>query len=309
MTSVVVASRSFSNHSELRNELTKQYQNVAFNDTGKTLEGEELIQFLQDYEKAIIGLERLDANILKHLPKLKVISRFGVGLDMLDLVAMKKQGIKLAYTVGANKRSVSELVIAFAINMLRHLPQVNQEVRRGRWSQKKGRQLSGSRVGIIGFGAIGKDLAHLLKSFDCNIFVYDLLDHKEYCSSNQFLQVDLNYLLQKSDIISLHIPLNESTKFILNADRLKMIKPNAILINTARGGLIDEQMLKILLKNNKFSAAFDVFVTEPPLDQELLLLPNFFGTPHIGGSTEEAILAMGRAAIAGLNNATEVTRS
>lgn len=309
MNSVAVTSRSFSNNIELRHELSKKYKNVVFNDTGKTLEGIDLINFLKGHEKIIVGLERLDSTILNYLPDLKVISRFGVGVDTLDLTALKKQGIKLAYTKGANRRAVSELVIAFAIHALRHLFLINQEIRSGKWLQKKGKQLSEKCVGIIGFGAIGKDLAHLLKAFNCNVLVYDLADHKNYCNEHQFQQVDLDHLLQVSDIISLHIPFNESTKNILNAHRLEMMKENAILINTARGGLVDEARLKDLLKKNKLSAAFDVFSIEPPMDSELLLLPNFFGTPHIGGSTDEAILAMGYAAITGLENADEVKGS
>lgn len=304
MTSIAVTSRSFSKHPMLRNEICNRYEKVAFNDNGKTLDGDELIHFLKDHDKAIVGLEKLNADILKQLPALKVISRFGVGLDTVDLNAIKQLGIKIAVTSGANKRSVAELVIAFALTMLRQLPLLNHELKSGIWQQKKGRELSNSCVGIIGFGAIGKDLALLLKAFNCEILAYDLIDHSEFCYKNKIQQVELNSLLQKSDIVSLHLPLNESTQLILNADRLSLMKTNAILINTARGGLIDEAALKVLLKSNQsFGAAFDVFTSEPPINNELLALPNFFGTPHIGGSTEEAILAMGFAAIDGLEKA------
>lgn len=307
MTSVAVTSRSFSQHPILREELNKRYQHVVYNETGKTLRGDDLINFLKAHSSAIIGLEQLDAAALNKLPNLKVISRFGVGLDNLDLAVMKQRDIRLAYTAGANKRAVAELVIAFAINMLRQLPFVNQQVREGVWKQLKGQQLSNKSVGIIGLGAVGKDLAVLLKAFDCKLFAFDLMDQTEFCRANAIVQVELPTLLQEADIISLHLPLNKTTKFILDAHHLSLLKSNAILINTARGGLVDEQAVKTMLQNKKLAgAAFDVFTTEPPSDQELLSLPNFFATPHIGGSTEEAILAMGQAAIDGLENAVSI---
>jgi phosphoglycerate dehydrogenase-like enzyme len=304
MIRVAVTSRSFSNHPQLRDALTQRYREVAFNDTGKTLSGESLVNFLKDYDKAIIGLERLDADILPKLTRLKTVSRFGVGLDSLDVGLMKQLGIKLAYTPGANKRSVAELVIALAINMLRNIPQSNLQMKEGIWKQFKGRQLSGCSIGIIGMGAIGKDLALLLKAFNCNVFMYDIVEEREFCEFHGFYQVALEELLQHADIVSLHIPLNDATRSIIDERRLALMKHNAILINTARGGLIDEDALKIKLKHNQsFAAAFDVFSVEPPADHELLMLPNFFATPHMAGSTEEAILAMGYAAIEGLEKA------
>lgn len=304
MTSVAVTSRSFSNHPLLRSELCKRYPQAAFNESGKTLSGDELIAFLKDHDSAIIGLEKLTAEIVSALPRLKVVSRFGVGLDSLDLDAMKQSGIRLACTVGANKRSVAELVIAFAINMLRHIPLANHELKSGVWQQRKGRQLSGTTVGILGLGAVGKELALLLDAFGCKRLAFDIADQSAFCAQHHVSQVDMETVLQASDIVSVHLPLNADTRNILDAHYLAMMKPHAILINTARGGLVDEAALKTLLMNKQLAAAaFDVFATEPPVDTSLLSLPQFFATPHIGGSTEEAILAMGKAAIEGLDNA------
>jgi len=301
---IAVASRSFSKHPVLREELSELYSHVQFNEEGKTYQGESLISFLKDHDSAIVGLEHLTGDVLTRLPQLKVISRFGVGLDTVDVKTAARLGIKLAVTAGANKRSVAELVIAFSIMMLRQLPLANQELRSGKWLQRKGRQLSDCTVGIIGMGAIGKDLALLLQAFNCNILTYDLVKHVDFCQQNQIQEVDLETLLQQSDIVTIHIPFTEQTQLILNAHRLSLMKSDAVLINVARGGLVDEHALKEMLKSNQLAgAAFDVFATEPLQDQELLALPNFFATPHIGGSTEEAILAMGRAAICGLERA------
>jgi phosphoglycerate dehydrogenase-like enzyme len=307
MTRIAVASRSFSKHPTLRAALSSKYSDVVYNDAGKSLAEDELIQFLKDADMAILGLERIDASVLKHTPSLKVISRFGVGLDSLDLAAIADAGIKVAYTAGANKRSVAELVVALALTMLRSLPAVNQEMRNGIWKQHKGRELSQCKVGIIGLGAVGKDLASLLKAFHCDIFAYDPFENTDYCYTHHIRPYALNDLLKQVDIVSLHIPLNANTRHLLNAERLSLMKSSTILINTARGGLVDETALKSMLKNNLLAgAAFDVFESEPPQDQELISLPNFFATPHIGGSTEEAILAMGYAAIEGLKKAVHI---
>lgn len=301
---VAVTSRSFSTHPELRSALMQHYPQATFNETGKTLDGDALIHFLKGHDSAIVGLERFNADIFAHLPQLKVISRFGVGLDTLDIPAMKSLGIKLAYTAGANKRAVAELVIAFAIAMLRNLPQLHQEIKNGQWQPRKGRQLTGATVGIMGMGAIGQDLACLLKSFDCEILCFDLISHDLFCEQHHIRQTDLETLLRESEIVSLHLPLTTETKYLLNSQRLSLMQPKAILINAARGGLVDEAAVKAMLKNQTLAAAaFDVFATEPPADQELLSLSNFYATPHIGGSTEEAILAMGKAAIDGLKKA------
>jgi D-3-phosphoglycerate dehydrogenase len=203
-----------------------------------------------------------------------------------------------------NKRSVSELVISFAIYLLHRIPFANSEVRNGKWYQVKGRQLSNCTVGIIGCGHVGKDLIKLLKPFNCKVLVNDILDFKDYYQENSITPLGLEELLQKSDIVSLHLPLNNSTKNIISSTRLKMIKKDAVIINLARGGLIDEEALKQLLLDNKIAgAALDVFANEPPTDLNLALMDNVIVTPHIAGSTEEAILAMGMAAIEGLDNA------
>ena len=303
MGSVVVVSRSFSKHPILRGEILKRYPDAKFNDEGLSLNGDSLVEFLKGYEKAITALETIDDSILSKLPDLKVIGKYGVGLDMIDLHAMKKFDVKLGWTGGVNKRSVSELVISFAVYLLHRVAFANKEVRCGEWYQVKGRQLSGCTFGIVGCGHIGKDLVRLLKPFGCNILAHDILDFKEFYQENNVTPVGLDELLQESDVVTLHLPKNDSTKNILNKGRLQMLKKDAILINLARGGLIDEVALKnILSKNSIAGAALDVFLVEPPIDTDFAHLDNVLITPHIGGSTEEAILAMGMAAIEGLEN-------
>ena len=304
MPSVAVTSRSFSRHPELRALVLERYSDTKFNDEGLSLHGNSLIEFLSGYEKAITALEVIDDSILSYLPNLKVISKYGVGLDMIDLHALKKYGVKLDWSGGVNKRSVSELVVSFAIALLHRAVFANSEVKKGKWYQPKGFQLSNCTFGIIGFGHIGKDLVKLLQPFDCKILAHDIRNFKEFYKKNKVKSVGIEELIKKSDVVTLHLPLNESTKNFMNEERLQMLKSNAILINLARGGLIDEDVLKkMVLEKRIAGAALDVFEIEPPIDKELLTMDNVLITPHIGGSTEEAILAMGMAAIDGLDNA------
>ncbi len=299
---VAVCSRSFSRNPVLRAELLELYENVTFNDQGIQLSGDSLVEFLRGHEKAITALEVVDAGVLARLPELKVIGKYGVGLDMIDLAAMRAHGKRLGWTGGVNRRSVSELVISSAIAMLRHVPAAHREVLAGTWRQHLGGYLTGRTVGIVGCGHIGKDLVPLLKAFECRILVHDILDFPEFYARHSIEPVGLETLLRQSDVVTLHVPLDDSTRGMLDAGRLALLKPTAVLINAARGGLVDELALKRALQTNKLAAAaFDVFAVEPPADQELLQLPNFLATPHIGGSAHEAVLAMGRAAIRGLD--------
>jgi phosphoglycerate dehydrogenase-like enzyme len=299
---VAVCSRSFSRNPTLRAELLARYPRATFNDAGLQLEGDTLVEFLKGHDKAITALEVIDASILSRLPELKVIGKYGVGLDMIDLAAMRNFGKRLGWTGGVNRRSVSELVISFAIAMLRHVPAAHRDVLSGMWRQSVGSYLTGKTVGIIGCGHVGKDLVPLLRAFDCQLLVNDILQFPDFYAAHAIEPVGLEALLQRSDVVTLHVPLNATTRGLLDAHRLGMLKRTAILINTARGELVDEDAVKhMLLEKRLAAAAFDVFAVEPPADQELLALPNFLATPHIGGSAHEAVLAMGRAAIRGLD--------
>lgn len=299
---VAVCSRSFSRNAMLRAELLARYQHVTFNESGRQLEGDELVAFLRGHDKAITALEKITDPILAQLPQLQVIGKYGVGVDMIDMVAMRRHGKRLGWTGGVNRRSVSEMVIAFAVSMLRHFPAAQREILGGTWRQLVGGQLSGRTVGIIGCGFVGKDLVQLLQPWGCTLLAHDILEFPEFYAQHQVEAVSLDTLLARSDVVTLHVPQDASTRNLLSAERLRLLKPTAILINAARGGLVDETEVREMLKSGRLAAAaFDVFGTEPPQDTELLNLPNFLATPHIGGSSEEAILAMGRSAIEGLD--------
>ena len=301
-TPIAVTSRSFSRHPILREELLARYDNVRFNDEGLQLKGDALAAFAKGRTKLITALETIDDAFLGHVPELEVISKYGVGVDMIDMDAMVRHGVELGWKGGVNRRSVAELTVGFMISLLHLVPQCDRDIRDGVWQNRKGRQLSDRVVGIVGCGHVGKDLIGLLAGFGCRILVHDIRDYPDFYAATGVEPVSLEDLLKTADVVTLHVPLDETTRGLMSAERLELMQPGAILINAARGGLVDEQALAQALAEERIAgAAFDVFAQEPPTDYHLMRLPNFLATPHIGGSTDEAILAMGRAAIDGLD--------
>ena len=300
---IAVTSRSFSKHPVLREELLREFPNVKFNDRGESLKGDGLVNFLKGHQAAITALEVIDRRVLEGLPDLKIISKYGVGLDMIDVDALRQRGIRLGWTSGVNKRAVAELALSMMISVLRRVPEGSQLVRSGNFKQIMGRQLTGKTVGIIGCGNVGKELVRLLRPFDTKILVHDIRNYPEFYREHGIESVTLHDVIRTSDVVSIHVPLDQTTSMMLDAETIAMMKPGAVLINLARGGIVDEKAVKeALISGRLFGAGFDVFMPEPPIDLELMNLNNFLPTPHIGGSSEEAILAMGRAAIRGLRD-------
>lgn len=301
---IAVTSRSFSRNTQLRGELLQRYANVTFNDEGVSLAGEALVLFLTGHDKAIVAMEKIDGGIIARLPQLAVISKYGVGLDNIDINALRRAGKRLGWTAGVNRRSVAELALGFMLALLRSIVQGDRLVRSGGWRQLEGGQLTGKTIGIIGCGHVGKDLVALLAPFGCRVLAHDVLHYEEFYRAHAVESASLDVLLAESDIVTVHVPYNESTHGMIGAAQIARMRSSALLINTARGGILDENALKMALCSGRIAgAALDVFGNEPPTDQELLALPNLVVTPHIGGSAIEAVLAMGRAAIEGLEAA------
>ena len=294
---IAVTSRSFSKNKVLRSILESKYKNVQFNDQGKSLNGHDLISFLKDTEKAIVGLEKFDANILDKLPNLKVISKYGVGLNNLDLKELKKRNIRLAFSPGVNKRPVAELTMLHIFMSLRKVQNSLKNIKDGIWSQEKGNQLSNKTLGIIGFGNIGRLVYDFLKPYECNVLIYDI----EKIKDKSVLQCSIEDIFKSADIVTIHLPLLESTQNIVDKRLFNLCKKDLKLINTSRGGIVNEKDLFSFLKINKEAfAALDVFEVEPAFDSPLLNLENFYATSHLGSMTEEGIISMGEAAINGL---------
>jgi phosphoglycerate dehydrogenase-like enzyme len=295
---VKVSTIAFSKNILLVESLLKHFPDAVVNNSGKRINDVELIDYFADAEAVIVGLEKITPELLDKLPKLKIIAKYGVGLDNIDLIACKNRGITVGWSGGVNKRSVSEMALGFMLALCRNLFSTSNELKQLIWNKSGGIQLSGKTIGIIGLGNIGKELVLLLKPFGCNILVNDIEDVTKFAAANGLECVDKNTLITLSDIISIHTPLTSETRNLFTITEFKQMKKTAIIINTARGGIINEIDLKIALKEKIIAgAALDVYKTEPPIDKELLELPNIICTPHTGGNAEEAVFAMGESAI------------
>ena len=307
---VAVASHSFPKNETLRAELLQRYPDSVFNETRAPLAGPQLVSFLDGHQKAITGLEELDNSVFAALPALKVVSKYGVGLDTIDLVAAERHGVSVRWTPGVNRQSVAELTIAFMIMLARHIDSASHDLRNGKWTAGHGRQLSSATVGVLGCGHVGQTVARLARAFGSRVIAHDIRRYDDFFADAGVVPVSFPTLLAESDFVTVHVPLDSSTRGMIGPWELGVMKPTAFLVNTARGGIVDEDALKRALLGHRLGgAAFDVFAAEPPADTELLSLPNFVGTPHIGGSSAEAVLAMGRAAIAGLDDETRAISS
>ena len=292
---IVATSPSFSKNRKLQEEIYRYFPDAKLNLEGKRFTKEELIQFIGDADGAIVGLEEIDDEVVEACPNLKIVSKYGVGLNNLKF---NNPNIQIGWTGGVNRLSVAELVLGYMLMLARNIYITSNQLKSGTWNKSGGFQLSGKTIGIIGVGYIGKELIRLLQPFNCEILVYDVIDQTEYYNSVGVKEVDIPTILRNSDFITLHVPLNEDTKNMISTEEFRTMKKSAYIINSARGGVVDEEALKEALKSGEIAGgAIDVYTTEPPTDTELINLPNLITTPHIGGNAEEAVLAMGMSAI------------
>ena len=295
---VVVTSRSFAKSAVLRQELLNVFPNSIFTDHRQKLPKGEIANFIGDADAAIVGVETIDNSVLEHTTKLRVISKYGVGLDNIDLESLKSRDIFLGWTGGTNKRSVSELTLCFMLGLCRNVFGSSFKLKKFEWEKDGGYQLSGKTVGIIGCGHTGSDIVRLLAPFGCDLLINDIVDKSNFCQEQSASQVSLNVLLEQSNIISMHVPLTKQTHQMVNENFLQQMKSTGFLINTSRGKVVDQEALKKALTEDDIGgAALDVFEEEPPIDKDFISLPNLMVTPHIGGNSLEGVEAMGRAAI------------
>jgi phosphoglycerate dehydrogenase-like enzyme len=291
---IKVSTVAFSTNSILVDELKKHFQDVVVNEKGVRIPENQLVDFYSDADGIIVGLEKITPELLDRLPKLKIIAKYGVGLDNIDIDACKERNIAIGWVGGINKRSVAEMALGFMLALCRNLYITSNQLKVGNWNKNGGIQLSGKTIGIIGAGNIGMELIELLIPFNCRILINDI---EEKLIGNDTL-TDKETIYKEADFISIHTPLTSETLNLIDLEVLKKMKKSAFLINTARGGIVNQQDLKYALKNGIIGgAALDVYDIEPPTDIELLNLPNLIATPHTGGNAVEAVIAMGISAI------------
>lgn len=247
---------------------------------------------VKDYDVIVVrSRTKITKDIIENANKTKIIARVGVGLDNIDTEEAKKRSIDVINAGEASINAVSELVLGFMFSLCRNIPLANNETKNGKWIKKNltGIELKGKYLGIIGLGKIGRNVARLAKGLRMNLIGYDVVPiDKNFSQEVSLITTDLNTLVESSDFITCHVPLTDQTKHLINKGMIARMKNSSYIINTSRGGVIEEEALIDALKNNRIAgAALDVYEEEPPTNNELLELPNLICTPHIGAQTKE----------------------
>lgn len=298
MKKVLITPRSFRQAGDFTFKLFKENGfEVIENTTGKTLTEEQMIEFCSDVDGLLVGIDPVTERVMKNSPKLRAISKYGAGLDNIDLEAAKKYNIKVDRAAGTNAVSVAELAIGLFFTLARNIVPVSMSTRQGGWDRFRGVEITGKTVGIIGLGNIGREVARMTHGLGMNILAYDpFVDTgSDFIKKYSIKITSLDELYPQADFITLHLPLTDETRHMINAGVLNSMKKTAYIINTSRGELVDEEALYKSLSEGKIAgAASDVFSKEPPGDHPLVKLNNFVLTSHIGAFTEEANIKMAR---------------
>ncbi|MGG7141890.1 phosphoglycerate dehydrogenase [Clostridium nigeriense] len=289
---VLITPRGFANYGlkEVENMRSKGLD-VYYNNTGKAYTKEEFYNLASDADAIIVGVDIIDKELIDNCPNLKAVCKFGVGTDNIDLNYAKEKGIFVGRTVGSNSNAVAEHVLSLMFADAKNLYNTFKEVKDHKWNKPTGQELSEKKLGIIGFGMIGKRIANYANGLSMKVSAYDSFeisddDAKKYNIEKKSLEE----IICESDYISLHVPLVDSTKNMISTEEFKKMKNTACLINAARGGVVDEEALYKALVNKEIrSAYFDVYSCEPPTaNDKLLELDNFLLTPHTAARTIES---------------------
>ncbi len=297
---VLVTATSFGKRDpELRRELESAVGQVIYNPHARPLEASELIPLLAEADGIIAGLDHINAEVIAGALHLRVIARYGAGVDRVDLEAASEHGIAVTNTPGANSTAVAELAVLLILALARSLIQADRVARGGSFPRLAGIGLVERTVGIIGLGDIGMQVAQRLRAFGCRLVAYDPYRTLLEAETAGIELASLPVLLEQSDFVTLHAPALPETRGMVNAEFLAAMKPGAFFVNTARGELIDEDALaQALASGHLAGAALDCFQKEPPpADHPLLQLPQVIVTPHTGAQTDQAVRQMGQMAL------------
>jgi len=288
---ILITPRSFASTSDKPMKmLTEKGYEIQLNDIGRPYKKEEMLNLVSDIDGIIIGIDELSAEIIEEANALKVISKYGIGLDNIDINMATNKKIIVTSTPTANLDAVADLAFGLILSLARRIPEADKKTKSGAWGKIIGKSVWEKTIGIIGLGNIGKQVVKRAKGFEMNILVFDIVEDKKFAQKFGIKYVNLEELLRKSDYITIHIPLNDATRNMISYEEFEKMKKDAFLINTSRGGIVNEEALYNALRNNKLrGAALDVYNNEPPRESTLKELDNVIMTPHIGAYTEEAI--------------------
>lgn len=295
MKKVLITPRSYGKFN--RNELLKMFQKhdiePTFNPFGRVMKAQEMMTLIKDMDGLILGVDPLTREILEAAPKLKTIAKYGVGIDNIDCDYAKEKGISITRTVHANSEAVADFTMALLMAVARRVVEIDQGCRKEDWSKKEALDIYNKKIGILGLGAIGRAVVKRAKGFDMEIYAYDVIRDISYIQSQNIKFTDIGTIIRECDFITLHMPLTKETKHILHKQNLKYAKKNLIIINTARGGLINEEDVYELLKAKEiYGLGIDAFEHEPPQNSKLLELANVVAGSHTAASSQDAINKM-----------------
>lgn len=299
---ILVTPRSFGKTDpEIFDWMEKSGLEIVRNDTGGILTTENMAEMLMDCEGVILGVDPLNASVIDRAPQLRAVAKYGVGVDNIDLEACQKRGIKVSRTVGANSDAVADYAFTLMMAVARKLITIDARCRQGDWGKNTAIDIYGKKIGILGFGAIGRGVAQRAQGFNMDVMAYDVYWDEEYASKHNITRATPEEIYKEADFISIHVPLNEQTRGMIGKEQLTIMKPSAILINTARGGIIDEAELLIALQKNRiYGAGLDAFEEEPPKNTAWFELNNVVLGSHCAASTVGATEKMGRMAVENL---------
>lgn len=282
---------------ELFEQLEAAGYEVVKNTTGGILEKEQMQKLLADCVGIIVGVDPLDAEVLACAPKLRAVAKYGVGVDNIDMDYCKAHNIKVSRTVGANSEAVADYAMALMLAVARKVPEIDRKCRKLNWGKITTRDVSHATLGLFGLGAIGRHVAVRAQGFGMKVMAYDPYWPEAFAREHNIECADAETIFKTADFISLHLPLTADTEGFVGEKELGWMKKDAILINTARGGLVDEKaLLKALKEGRIYGAGLDAFAHEPPEDEDWFELDNVVLGSHCAASTVGATRNMGRMA-------------
>lgn len=296
---VIIASRSFGSASPKPLQLLEAAGvETVWVDANSPSAQDEILELVPQTSAIIVGLVPITEKIIEQAPQLRVISMYGVGVNHIDLEAARRKGIVVTNCPGSNDQAVADLAMGLMLAIARSIPQFDRDIRAGYWNKYLGGELWQRKLGLIGFGNIAKGVAHRAKGFAMEISAYDPYASVEVAKAHGVSLLPFEDVIANADFVSLHAPLTDETRCMFGSEQFKAMKPTAYLINTARGGLVDEHALYGALRSGEIAgAALDVFVEEPLKDSRLVELDNVVLTAHTGTHTKEAIERMGMMAV------------
>lgn len=287
---VLITPRSFAkNDRAALDMLTQKGMEVVYNQTGGIMNVEQMREAIADCDGVIIGVDPLNADVLSAALKLRAVAKYGVGVDNIDLEYCAARNIPVSRTVGANSEAVADYAFALMLSLARKVIPIDESCRRGDWSKITTSDVSKKTLGLIGLGAIGRQMVNRAKGFSMSIMAYDVYWDEAYAAEQGIQRADVDTICRECDFVSLHLPLLPETKMIIDGKRIGMMKPASYLINTARGGLIDDDALLAALKEDRIAGAgLDAFAQEPPENREWFSLKNVIIGSHCAASTSGA---------------------